>query len=127
MARYVGAPVVHASQCGALTCRMPGLPLGYRGHVEGGASIADAHGRVLAFRDRREGEGIAVADVEPGRVAPADAIPDRYWLHRRDPIAATTWAIQRAHGRRWYPRHARGRRPLVLDRAFEREQAGLAV
>ena len=127
MAAYVGAPVVHASHCGPLTCPMPGLPLDYSGHIEGGASIADAAGRVLAFRDRREGAGLAVADVEPGRVAPRRAIPDRYWLHRRDPISAATWVAQRAHGRYWYPRHARGRAPLVLDRALEREQAGLAV
>jgi predicted amidohydrolase len=127
MARYVGAPVVHASHCGQLTCRMPGTPLTYDGHLEGGASITDAHGRVLAFRDRREGEGLAVADVEPGRVSPSRAVPDRFWLHRRDPIAALVWNHQRAHGRRWYRRHVRGRPPLVVDRPLEREQTSLAV
>lgn len=106
---------------------MPWSPLGYRGHLEGGASIADGHGRVLAFRDRREGQGLAIADVEPGRVAPSEPIPERFWLHRRDPLAAFTWAYQRAHGRGWYPGHVRGRPPLALDRSLEREQAGLAV
>jgi predicted amidohydrolase len=127
MAEYVGAPVVHASHCGPLTCPQLGMPGTYRGHVQGGASIADARGRVLAFRDRREGEGLAIADVEPGRVEPARTIPDRFWLHRRDPIAAFTWTYQRALGRRWYARNVRGRPPLAVDRALEREQAGLPV
>jgi predicted amidohydrolase len=127
MAAFVGAPVVHASQCGPLACALPWSPVGYRGHVEGGASIADAHGRLLAFRDRREGQGLVIADVEPGRVAPSAEIPDRFWLHRRDPLAAFFWSYQRAHGRRWYARNVRGRPPLALDRALEREQAGLAV
>jgi predicted amidohydrolase len=127
MARFVGAPVVHAAHCGPLACRTPWSPFAYRGHVEGGASVTDAHGRVLALRGRHEGQGLAIADVEPGRVAPSDEIPDRFWLHRRDPMAALFWSYQRAHGRRWYPRHVRGRPPLVLDRPLEREQARLAV
>lgn len=127
MAQFIGAPVIHASHCGSLDCAMPWSPMSYRGHLEGGASVTDGHGRVLAFRDRREGEGLAIADVEPGRVAPGRAIPDRRWLHRRDPISAFTWAYQRGHGRRWYPRNVRGRPPLVLDRTLEREQAGLPV
>ena len=126
-AEYVGAPVVHASHCGQLECDMLGAPLRYRGHLEGGASVTDAHGRVLAFRDRRAGEGLAIADVEPGRVTPSRAIPDRFWLHRRDPLAVWSWNYERLQGRRWYARHARGRPPLVLDRALEREQAGLAL
>ncbi|MDQ3934879.1 MAG: carbon-nitrogen hydrolase family protein [Actinomycetota bacterium] len=119
MAPFVGAPVVHAANCGPLACALPWAPFEYRGHVEGGASITDAHGRVLAFRDRREGPGVAIADLEPGRVPPSREIPDRFWLHRRDPIAAFIWAYQRAHGRRWYARHVRGRPPLTLEREPE--------
>lgn len=114
-ARFVGAPVVHAAHCGPAVSPMPWSPITYSGHFEGGASIADAHGRVLAFRDRRAGAGHAIADVEPGRVPPAEPVPGRFWLHRRDPLAAFTWAYQREHGRRWYTRHAFGRPPLVLD------------
>jgi predicted amidohydrolase len=127
MAPYVGAPVVHASNCGPLECASPWFPLRYRGHVEGGASVTDARGRILAFRDRREGEGLAIADVEPGRVAPERTIPGRFWLHRRDPMAAFFWSYQRLHGRRWYPRNVRGRPPLAVERPLEREQAGLAL
>jgi predicted amidohydrolase len=127
MATFVGAPVVHASHCGPLSCPMPGTPIEYRGHIEGGASVTDAHGRVLAFRDRRQGEGLAMAEVEPGRIAPSRAIPDRFWLHRRDPIQAWAWSFQRLHGRRWYAKHARGRPPLVLDSSLEREQPSLPV
>jgi predicted amidohydrolase len=127
LAEYVGAPVVHAAHCGPLRCDPPWMPLGYSGHIEGGASIADAHGRVLAFRGRRDGAGIVVADVEPGRVAPARAIPDRYWLHRRDPIQIWAWNYERALGRRWYAKHARGRPPLVLDRSLEGQEARLPV
>jgi predicted amidohydrolase len=114
-ARFVGAPVVHAAHCGVAESPFPWSPLSYKGHFEGGASIADAHGRVVAFRDRRAGPGYAIAEVEPGRVPPGEPLPDRFWLHRRDPLAAFTWAFQGAHGRRWYARHAAGRPPLVLD------------
>jgi predicted amidohydrolase len=113
-ARFVGAPVAHAAHCGLAESPMPASPITYRGHFEGGASISDAHGRVLAFRDRREGAGFAIADVEAGRVTPEEEVPDRFWLHRRDPLAAFTWSYQRAHGRRWYARHGAGRPPLVL-------------
>ncbi|MDX6670480.1 MAG: deaminated glutathione amidase [Solirubrobacteraceae bacterium] len=115
-ARYVGAPVVHAAHAGPIECPLPGLPfVTYRGHLEGGAVIADAQGRVLARRDRRAGAGFALADVEPGRVAPADEIPDRFWLHRRQVLAAAFWHTQRWHGRRFYARHTRGRPPLELE------------
>lgn len=123
-ARYVGAPVVHAAHCGTLECPMPWSPLRYRGHFEGGAAIADAHGRVLARRDRRDGAGHVVADLEPGRVAPELPVPDRFWLHRRGPIAAATWSYQRVHGRRWYARNVRGRAAPAGDSAArERSRA----
>jgi predicted amidohydrolase len=112
-ARFVGAPVAHAAHCGEVSCAMPWSPLAYRGYFEGGASVSDAHGRVLAFRDRRDGPGFAIADVEAGRTEPADPVPDRYWLHRRDPMAALVWSYQRMHGRRWYERNTAGRPPLV--------------
>jgi predicted amidohydrolase len=51
-------------------------PITYRGFVQGGAVIADADGRVLA-RDRRDGAGFAIADVQAGRAAPADPPPRR--------------------------------------------------
>jgi predicted amidohydrolase len=108
--RYVGAPVVHGAISGALRCPMPELPgLTYAGHLEGGALVAAADGTVLAVRERDAGSGVAVADVEIGRVAPAEPVPDRFWLHRRGPMPALVWNTQRLLGRPWYRRHVRGR------------------
>jgi len=108
-ALYVGAPVVHAAHAGPLQCEMPWVPLPYRGRFEGGAIVSDAEGRVLARRDRDEGSGFAIAEVEPGRRQPLRQPPDRFWLHDRGPVAAFTWNYQRLHGRRWYSDHVAGR------------------
>jgi predicted amidohydrolase len=108
-ARLVGAPVVHAAISGAIRCRMPELPIvPYRGRFEGGALIAAADGNVLALRRGEEGSGIAVAEIDVGRVSPAAPIPSRYWLHRRGLLPAIVWNTERLHGRRWYRRHVRG-------------------
>ncbi len=116
--RYVGAPVVHAAITGAFSCPMPELPaVAYQGRFQGGAQIADAHGRVLARRDGSEGSGYVIADVETQRTEPRERVPDRFWLHRRGVVPAIAWNTQRLMGRRWYARHVRGRPPLALDRA----------
>jgi predicted amidohydrolase len=113
--RYIGAPVVHGAICGDFTCPLPELPrLRYRGHFQGGAQIADAHGRVLARRRREEGSGFVVADIDPGPVMPDEPIPQSFWLHRRGPVPTFAWNTQRLLGRRWYARHVRGREPLAL-------------
>lgn len=107
-APLVGAPVVHAAHAGPISCRFPGAPLlRYRGYLQGGACVCDARGRVLARRGRQEGAGVAIAEIAPGRVAPAAPVPERFWLHRRGPLPALTWQTQRVHGRRWYSRHVR--------------------
>lgn len=108
-ALYVGAPVIHAAHAGRLECPMPWLRLPYRGRFEGGALICDRDGRVLARRHRNDGEGLAVAEVEPGRREPLLNPPDRFWLHRRGALAALAWSYQGLHGRPWYKRHVRGR------------------
>jgi predicted amidohydrolase len=108
--RYVGAPVVHGAISGSARCPMPDFPgVSYSGHFEGGALVAAADGSLLALRRPEEGSGFAVADVELGRVAPSEPIPDRYWLHRRGPLPALAWHTQRLHGRRWYRRRVRRR------------------
>jgi len=114
-AEYVGAPVVHAAHAGRLNCPMPGLPAHYHGRYEGAALVADAHGRVLACRSADEGSGISVADVAPGAVAPARAIPDRFWLQRRGLVPALFWAYQNPLGRRQY-RREHGRKVVGVDR-----------
>jgi predicted amidohydrolase len=104
--RYAGAPVIHAAISGGVRCPMPELPVvTYDGRFEGGALIADAGGRVLALRGPDEGAGIVVADVELGRVPPAEPVPSRFWLHRRGAVASAAWHSQRIAGRRWYRRH----------------------
>ncbi|MBK5231031.1 MAG: carbon-nitrogen hydrolase family protein, partial [Thermoleophilia bacterium] len=90
-ARLVGAPVAHAAHCGGIGCPMPWLPLRYHGNTEGGAAVFDADGRTLAFRDASEGPGIAIADVQLGRRAPAQVVPDDFWLCDRGAIAAGAW------------------------------------
>jgi predicted amidohydrolase len=108
-ALYLGAPVAHAAHAGDLRCAMPWFPMPYRGHFEGGTLITDARGRILDAVDRSDGEGFAIADVEPGRQQPLRQPPDRFWLHRRGAMAAVAWNYQRLHGRPWYRRHVRGR------------------
>src|SRR5262249_26954559 len=63
-ALFIGAPVAHAAHCGQLRCTMPWAPIAYTGRFEGGARVVAADGRVLAARDRDDGEGVAIADVE---------------------------------------------------------------
>ena len=115
MARVVGAPVVHAAHSGALECPLPWSPLTYRGWLQGGAVICDAEGAVLARRDRREGPGVVVADIEPGRRTPVDDIPAGFWFHDRGALSSFTWFYQRHHGKRWYRRHALGRPTAELE------------
>jgi predicted amidohydrolase len=115
-ARFVGAPVVHAANAGPIECDLPAMPgVRYRGVLEGGAVIADADGRVLARRTRREGQGFAIAEVAPRRIAPLDEAPDRFWLHRRQLTATAFWHAHRLHGRRYYARRGAGLPPLALD------------
>jgi predicted amidohydrolase len=110
-ALYLGAPVVHSAHCGRLECPTPWLPLRHVGRFQGAARVVDADGRVLAARDRDQGEGVIVAEVEPRRVEPLRPPPERFWLHERGALAAFAWTYQRLHGRRWYRRHVRGRAP----------------
>jgi predicted amidohydrolase len=111
MARALGVPVVHAAMCGPVSCALPWMPgITYSGHYEGGASITDARGGVLAYRGTRDGAGFVIADVDPGRIAPTlDVGEEGFWLHPRGAMAAALWTLQNAHGKRWYRAHALGR------------------
>jgi predicted amidohydrolase len=118
--RYVGAPVVHAAIAGRFECPTPELPwVPWRGQFQGGAQIADADGQVLARREREEGSGYVIAEVEAHRSEPREPVPSRFWLHRRGGLSALGWNTQRVLGRRWYERHVRGRPPLELVLARE--------
>lgn len=115
MARVVGAPVVHAAHTGSLECPLPWTPLTYRGWLQGGAVICDAAGAVLARRDRHEGPGVVVADIELGRGAPVDEVPAGFWFHDRGALSSFTWSYQRHHGKQWYRRHAFGQPTAQLE------------
>lgn len=101
-ARMTGAPVIHAAHCGTIECPMPLTPLPYRGQAEGGAAVYDATGNALAFRDAREGPGVAIADVQIGRIAPTAPVPGDFWLCNRGAIPAAAWWYQNLHGRHRY-------------------------
>ena len=66
----------------------------------------DADGTILARRHWRDGEGVVIAEVTPGRRAPAAEPPDSFWLHERGAVATWTWNVERLHGRRWYRRQS---------------------
>jgi hypothetical protein len=60
---------------------------------------------VLARRAGDEGEGVAVADVEVGRVEACERAPEGFWIQELDPLSKAGWRVQGWHGRRWYRRH----------------------
>jgi predicted amidohydrolase len=105
-ARYVGAPIVHASLCGRFECSGLGLPGRYVGQYEGPTGIYDAMGRPLAEIDAAEGPGVVTAEISPAATDPAEAPRERFWLHRRGALPAITWNLQRLLGRREYARTA---------------------
>ena len=69
--------------------------------------MAAADGTVVGLREREEGAGFVVADVQIGRSEPVEATPDRYWLHPRGVMSTYAWHVHRAFGSRWYDRHVR--------------------
>jgi hypothetical protein len=89
--------------------------------------ICAAPGGILARRDRREGPGVALAEIELGRREPLESVPDTFWLHRRGAIAAWAWDAQRVHGRRWYRGHALARPEKKVDRAPRRRERSPGV
>jgi predicted amidohydrolase len=107
-AAFIGAPTVHAAHAGTLECTAPWWPLPYDGHFQGNTLVADADGRILAYRHWSEGEGVVTADVEPGRKPPRRQPPDRFWLHRRGLVPAFIWNYENRFAKRWYDQHARG-------------------
>jgi predicted amidohydrolase len=104
-ARLVGCPVIEATHCGRIRCKMPLLPMPYVTNLGGGAIICDAAGSVLARRAGSEGAGIVVADIEVGRVEASEPDKTGFWIQELDPLSKVGWHVQGWHGRRWYRRH----------------------
>lgn len=121
-ATYVGVPIVHAAHSGQVDCPLPWTPVNYHGHFEGGASVSDADGNVLAMRTRADGPGLAIADVTPGPARTTRPLPNRFWLQRRGAVASLLWASPGTHGRR-DSRRTGGQRPLARP---EHEDATVA-
>jgi hypothetical protein len=66
--------------------------------------IVDATGEVLARLSREEGEGIAVADIEPGRITPSEDPPQGFWIPELPWLIRLVWWYQNLHGRWYYNR-----------------------
>jgi predicted amidohydrolase len=107
-AKLLGCPVVEATHCGRIRCKMPCAPLSYATTIGGGAIICDAAGNTLARRAAADGPGIVVADIEWGRgksYEGGEVEPKGFWIQDLDPISKFGWQLQGWHGRRWYRRH----------------------
>jgi predicted amidohydrolase len=106
MARLVGAPMVHAAHAGGFEAGMPMLPgFPYRSCFLGEAQVVDAGGQVLARLRRQDGEGLAVADIELGRLAPSEEPPTDFWIPALPWLIRMVWQYQNMHGRHYYSRH----------------------
>jgi len=103
IARLLGVPVIHAAHAGDFSARMPLMPrLPYRSFFLGETQVVDATGKVLARRSREEGEGLAIADVEIGRVAPSEDPPEGFWIPDLPLLIRAVWGYQNWHGRNYY-------------------------
>jgi len=111
-ALLIGAPVIHGSHCNTFACKMPGIPYPFNefnGEIQGHAMIVDAQGKILAHRDKREGEGFVTAEVTLGSVETTAVIPDRFWLRDRTLLAAFSWHHTGFLTRLWYRQHVKFR------------------
>ena len=105
MARLLGAPVVHAAHAGDFEAGMPMLPgPPYRSHFLGETQVVDARGKVLARLRWQDGEGLAVADIEPGRVPPSEEPPSGFWIPGLPWLIRAVWQYQNIHGGLYYRR-----------------------
>ncbi|HRV59399.1 MAG TPA: carbon-nitrogen hydrolase family protein, partial [Solirubrobacterales bacterium] len=83
VARITGAPVAIASHVGPITGETPLIPgLRWPTTMIGESQICDRDGMVLARLSEEDGEGHVSAEVQLGEPAPAESIPDSYWIPR---------------------------------------------
>lgn len=113
-ALHLGVPVVQASHCGQFDTDFMLVPgwrktLPYRTEFVGATQIVDAGGQVLARRDTREGPGLVMASVALGQRAPAQPLPNRFWLPPLPPLMRAYWHQQNACAKRYYEREGRAR------------------
>ena len=110
LARLVGAPIVHASLVGDVW-NAPASANATLLRFSGESQIADASGRTLARRSYAEGEGLVIAEIEIGRVAPSESTPDdTSWTPEVSSQSQASWATSGAAGRSVYINTTRPRR-----------------
>jgi len=102
-ARMMGCPVVHAGHTGSFKGKTPLLPgFPFESFFLGETQIVDATGKVLARMDQTDGEGHIMADISPGRQAPAEDIPERFWIPDLPASIRFAWWYQNLHGKGYY-------------------------
>ena len=113
-ARRLGAPVLQASHCGALSGRFrlsPGADFGpsYDTHFVGATQIVAADGAVLVSRNTAAGPGIVYADVELEAHAPVLPADEKFWVPELPAFLHAYWHQQNVANRSAYRRHGRKR------------------
>lgn len=113
-ARRLGAPVLQASHCGALSGRFrltPGADVGPRYDTEfvGATQIVAADGTVLVSRNTAAGPGVVYADVELESQPPVLPTDDRFWIPELPAFLHAYWHQQNVANRSAYRRHGRKR------------------
>ncbi|HOB29161.1 MAG TPA: carbon-nitrogen hydrolase family protein [Bacillota bacterium] len=116
MARLLGVPFIHAAHAGDFVSQTPWVPgVPYKSHYLGETQVVDATGKVLTRLSRDKGDGLAIAEIEPGRVNPTAEIPPGYWIPRFPLLLRAAWSYQNRHGKRFY-RQARRSGKLLINR-----------
>jgi predicted amidohydrolase len=112
LARMLGVPLVHASHAGDFSGFMPGAESTlYRSRWLGETQIVDGLGRILARREAAEGEGVILAEVQPGRLPePWAEIPGDFWIPDLPQLLRDSWKAMNELGREYYERVARPHR-----------------
>ena len=103
-ARMLGVPVVHASHAGKFEGLNPfDDTLPYRSRFLGETQIVDGHGNILARRPYQDGEGVVLADIEPGRIkGDREPIPEGFWIPDHPESVIQAWNRQNEFGREYY-------------------------
>jgi len=103
LARMAGAPVIHASHAGDFEGLIPGdESRKYRSRYLGETQIVDGTGQVLSHMTYDDGEGIAFADLELGRVPPTEPIPETFWIEPLPSNASKAWETLASFGQNYY-------------------------
>ena len=83
----------------------------YRSRFLGETQIVDGHGNILARRPYQDGEGVVLADIEPGQVAGSrEPIPEGFWIPDHPESVIQAWERQNEFGRNYYTKVTRPHR-----------------